>query len=149
MYDYKAEREDELNLVVGDTVTVLKKQEDDWWLGVSTQTGKQGVFPSTFVEEIHSTDDNTSLTPTPNSSTSHLYNSGDENNSSGGTPPVNRQSHEYEETTNAAIPPPIDSNGDTTTSHSSAGDWQEVFTEQGEKYYYNTVTGESAWELPS
>jgi hypothetical protein len=52
-HDYTAEHDDELTLKTGDIIEVLKKQEDDWWLGVNKE-GQKGLFPSTFVTEIPS-----------------------------------------------------------------------------------------------
>jgi hypothetical protein len=45
-----------LSLKAGDEIDVLKKQEDDWWIGLLH--GKRGVFPSTFVQEIPNEDGN-------------------------------------------------------------------------------------------
>jgi len=49
---YNAVNNDELNLSVGDVVTVLSKdtQEPGWWKG--EYNGKVGVFPDNFVELI-------------------------------------------------------------------------------------------------
>jgi hypothetical protein len=44
--NYKASRDDELTLKVGDIIQVLKKFEDSWWEG--RLYGKTGLFPSTF-----------------------------------------------------------------------------------------------------
>jgi hypothetical protein len=33
-------------------------------------------------------------------------------------------------------------------SRTAASDWQEMFTETGEKYYWNEKTQQSEWELP-
>ena len=50
IHEYIAEREDELTIKIGETINVLAKQEDDWWVGVVG--GRKGVFPSTFVEDF-------------------------------------------------------------------------------------------------
>lgn len=49
-FSYAAENEDELNLEVGDVITVLEKELEDsgWWKG--EMNGKVGVFPDNFVE---------------------------------------------------------------------------------------------------
>lgn len=51
-FDYTAENPDELSLKVGDIVSVSKMDEEGWWEG--SLNGKQGVFPSNFVELVDS-----------------------------------------------------------------------------------------------
>lgn len=48
VYSYSPENDDELQLEVGDSVEVLKQEEEGWWEGVVN--GKVGMFPSNFVE---------------------------------------------------------------------------------------------------
>ncbi|XP_051990691.1 cytoplasmic protein NCK1-like isoform X2 [Xyrauchen texanus] len=48
-FNYTAEREDELSLVKGTRVTVMKKCSDGWWQG--TYNGLSGWFPSNYVTE--------------------------------------------------------------------------------------------------
>nr|XP_008201197.1 PREDICTED: SH3 domain-containing kinase-binding protein 1 isoform X1 [Tribolium castaneum] len=50
VFSYKQDHEDELNLNVGDIIDILGEEEEGWWRGVLN--GKEGVFPSNFVEEI-------------------------------------------------------------------------------------------------
>jgi myosin-1 len=50
LYDYEAQEADELALTTGQIVTIIKKNDDGWWLG--TLNGKRGVFPGNYVEEI-------------------------------------------------------------------------------------------------
>jgi hypothetical protein len=50
VFSYKQDHEDELNLNVGDIIDILGEEEEGWWRGILH--GKQGVFPSNFVEEI-------------------------------------------------------------------------------------------------
>ncbi|KAF5307339.1 hypothetical protein FQR65_LT07056 [Abscondita terminalis] len=52
IFSYKQENQDELNLSVGEVITILGEEEEGWWRG--TLNGKEGVFPSNFVEEIKS-----------------------------------------------------------------------------------------------
>ncbi|KAM6910527.1 SH3 domain-containing protein 21 [Xenentodon cancila] len=47
---YSPLNEDELELVVGDTIEIIKEIEDGWWMGL--KNGKMGAFPSNFVNEI-------------------------------------------------------------------------------------------------
>lgn len=49
LFDYDAQRDDELSLRVGDIVTILR-EDDGWWEGEFN--GAVGVFPSNFVEKI-------------------------------------------------------------------------------------------------
>lgn len=48
-YPYKSQNSDELNLKVGDVVTVLSQEGQDpgWWFG--ELNGQTGVFPDNFV----------------------------------------------------------------------------------------------------
>ncbi|XP_018567017.1 SH3 domain-containing kinase-binding protein 1 [Anoplophora glabripennis] len=50
VFSYNQDHEDELNLNVGDVINIIGEEEEGWWRGVLN--GKQGVFPSNFVEEI-------------------------------------------------------------------------------------------------
>ncbi|KAK3551348.1 hypothetical protein QTP70_015033 [Hemibagrus guttatus] len=49
-YNYPAQHQDELELVVGDIVEIIREIEDGWWMG--KKAGKIGAFPSNFVKEI-------------------------------------------------------------------------------------------------
>lgn len=51
LYDYEPQGDDELKVTEGDVIEVLQKQDDGWWEG-RLPSGKQGVFPSNYVEEI-------------------------------------------------------------------------------------------------
>lgn len=55
LFDYEPENEDELKIEVGDTVEIIKQEEEGWWEGVLN--GKTGVFPSNFVEIISTEDE--------------------------------------------------------------------------------------------
>ena len=50
VYTYAAQYEDELSFEAGETVTVVNKDEADWWKGECN--GKSGVFPSNYVEPL-------------------------------------------------------------------------------------------------
>ncbi|XP_039663004.1 SH3 domain-containing protein 21 isoform X2 [Perca fluviatilis] len=50
MFPYSPLNEDELKLVAGETIEIIKEIEDGWWMGV--KNGKVGAFPSNFVKEI-------------------------------------------------------------------------------------------------
>merc|ERR1719219_2667681 len=50
LFSYAGQHDDELAFNVGDIITLLSKEEEAWWKG--ELDGKQGVFPSNYVEEI-------------------------------------------------------------------------------------------------
>jgi len=50
VYSYTQEHEDELSLKTGQLIKVIGEEEEGWWRGILN--GKEGVFPSNFVEEI-------------------------------------------------------------------------------------------------
>ncbi|XP_053351356.1 SH3 domain-containing protein 21 [Clarias gariepinus] len=50
IYTYAPMHQDELELVVGETIEIIKEIEDGWWMG--KKGGKIGAFPSNFVKEI-------------------------------------------------------------------------------------------------
>ena len=52
MAAYPAQSDVELDLKVGDVVTVLKKKSEGWYKGVNETTGKSGVFPACFVQSL-------------------------------------------------------------------------------------------------
>lgn len=50
LYDYDPQRDDELEFKEGDIITILYKNEDDWYEGILD--GRRGLFPSNYVEEL-------------------------------------------------------------------------------------------------
>ncbi|XP_003387364.1 PREDICTED: SH3 domain-containing kinase-binding protein 1-like [Amphimedon queenslandica] len=68
-YSYTAENPDELNLPLGSTVEVLGEEEEGWWRG--KLDGREGVFPSNFVQLIEEAEEKdsspvfSSITPKP------------------------------------------------------------------------------------
>ncbi|KAL4233124.1 SH3-domain kinase binding protein 1 [Mactra antiquata] len=50
VFSYDPENDDELKLEVGEMLDVLKQEEEGWWEGINN--GKQGMFPSNFVEIV-------------------------------------------------------------------------------------------------
>lgn len=48
IYDYNADKEDELSFQEGAKIFVLKKNDDGWWEGV--MDGITGLFPGNYVE---------------------------------------------------------------------------------------------------
>lgn len=49
-FPYSPMNKDELELVVGETIEIIKEIEDGWWMGI--KNGQLGAFPSNFVKEI-------------------------------------------------------------------------------------------------
>lgn len=50
LYDYKAQRSDELSFAAGDLITILYKDNENWWMGEMSD-GQQGFFPSNYTAE--------------------------------------------------------------------------------------------------
>ncbi|KAI9331162.1 hypothetical protein BDR26DRAFT_870484 [Obelidium mucronatum] len=52
MYPYTATQQDELALIPGDSIMVVRRFDDGWAFGVSVQSGCRGVFPEACVEGL-------------------------------------------------------------------------------------------------
>ncbi|XP_055320591.1 sorbin and SH3 domain-containing protein 1 isoform X24 [Sitodiplosis mosellana] len=52
IYKYRPQNSDELELQEGDTVYVLEKCDDGWFVGTSQRTGFFGTFPGNYVEKL-------------------------------------------------------------------------------------------------
>lgn len=50
LYNYRAQRSDELTLFKGDVISVLYKDSESWWMG-ELPDGQQGYFPANYVAE--------------------------------------------------------------------------------------------------
>ncbi|XP_037129677.1 SH3 domain-containing kinase-binding protein 1-like [Syngnathus acus] len=50
VFAYSPLNDDELQLVVGETVEIISEIEDGWWMGI--KNGRVGAFPCNFVREI-------------------------------------------------------------------------------------------------
>ncbi|XP_060896327.1 intersectin-1 isoform X1 [Labrus mixtus] len=57
MYDYIAQNDDELAFQKGQVITVLSKDDCDWWKG--ELNGREGLFPSNYVKLTTDTDPST------------------------------------------------------------------------------------------
>ena len=51
LYSYAGQHDDELAFNAGDVITLISKDEEAWWKGEID--GRQGVFPSNYVEEMN------------------------------------------------------------------------------------------------
>lgn len=49
LYDFEAQGEDELTINDGEELTVVERENDDWWT-VKNASGQQGVVPAQYVE---------------------------------------------------------------------------------------------------
>ena len=53
LYDFKAQGDDELNCREGDEVYIIDESKSrDWWMVQNTETRRQGVVPSSYIEII-------------------------------------------------------------------------------------------------
>jgi hypothetical protein len=52
LYNYRPQNADELELLEGDTVYVLEKCDDGWFVGTSQRTGCFGTFPGNYVKRM-------------------------------------------------------------------------------------------------
>ena len=50
LYDYEAQRPDELSFHAGDILHVFEKDESGWFLGKISGFGRQGLFPSNYLQ---------------------------------------------------------------------------------------------------
>ena len=55
LFDYAGENDGDLELVTGETITVIKKEDHGWWLGakaddVGNPLGVRGYFPKNYVK---------------------------------------------------------------------------------------------------
>ncbi|KAJ3241116.1 Vinexin [Chytriomyces hyalinus] len=50
IYEYDAQMEDELDLVVGESVRVLQEFDDNWAIGSVVGSGKRGMFPLVCID---------------------------------------------------------------------------------------------------
>ncbi|CAF0887332.1 unnamed protein product [Brachionus calyciflorus] len=63
IYDYKAQRGDELDLKIGDEILVLVRENENWWLGEVLRTKQEGYFPAGYVQEKSALDFNKNPIP--------------------------------------------------------------------------------------
>ncbi|XP_045469555.1 uncharacterized protein LOC123677109 isoform X6 [Harmonia axyridis] len=52
LYKYLPQNDDELELMEGDTVYVLEKCDDGWFVGSNERTGAFGTFPGNYVDKV-------------------------------------------------------------------------------------------------
>eukprot|EP01117_Protostelium_nocturnum_P017261 TRINITY_DN7002_c0_g1_i1.p1 TRINITY_DN7002_c0_g1~~TRINITY_DN7002_c0_g1_i1.p1 ORF type:complete len:437 (-),score=193.79 TRINITY_DN7002_c0_g1_i1:34-1344(-) len=163
IFDYQAQRDDELSLKTGEVVVVLRKQEDDWWLGILNNTS--GVFPSTFVEEIPMDEKDSIIIdppPIPESLSGELSGDSKPKEKTETSETENGSKVEEAETTKSLPksasgnhpPPPLktsESKREVSREEEEAGlppGWEVFTTDEGEKYYHNEELNQTTWDFP-
>lgn len=53
LHDFAAASNDELSFKAGDKIVVLNEVIDGWWMGEHSNTGKTGLFPTTYTEVLN------------------------------------------------------------------------------------------------
>ncbi|TGO47970.1 hypothetical protein BOTNAR_0499g00130 [Botryotinia narcissicola] len=48
---YRYTEPEDCNFDVGDTIIIYEYMNDDWWMGKNEKTGREGVFPSNYVQK--------------------------------------------------------------------------------------------------
>ncbi|XP_064620197.1 growth factor receptor-bound protein 2-like [Lineus longissimus] len=51
-FDFVPEEDGELRFVKGDEISVIDKQDENWWKGINLKDGREGIFPSTYVTKM-------------------------------------------------------------------------------------------------
>ena len=51
LYDFEAMESDELTLQAGDVIDLVSGDDANWWRGRQVVSGKEGLFPASFVEK--------------------------------------------------------------------------------------------------
>ncbi|XP_033113226.1 crk-like protein isoform X2 [Anneissia japonica] len=52
LYDFKGKDEEDLPFNKGDILTVIRKDEEQWWTAVHPATGAKGAIPKPYVEKV-------------------------------------------------------------------------------------------------
>lgn len=52
LYNYEARDPTDLPLYVGQRVAILERLNPDWWRGRDVQTGREGIFPCSYVKVV-------------------------------------------------------------------------------------------------
>lgn len=64
LYNYKPQKEDEVELKKGDYYSVAEACQDGWLKGRCLKTGKAGVFPGNYVQPVRSVSQSVSQSET-------------------------------------------------------------------------------------
>ena len=68
LHDYSAQRSDELDLIKGEEIHVLVRENETWWMGELTRNKQQGYFPASYVQEKSTFDHSNFKLKTPSES---------------------------------------------------------------------------------
>lgn len=74
LWDWSSEDPSDLNFHAGEIIEIISETNEDWWTG-RNRVGKQGLFPSAYVEKLRSSSEKLSPIPfpdTPKSDTSSM-----------------------------------------------------------------------------
>ncbi|XP_076468584.1 E3 ubiquitin-protein ligase SH3RF3-like [Babylonia areolata] len=66
MYNYRPQKDDEVELRKGDYYTVSEKCQDGWFKGQCLRSGVSGVFPGNYVQVVRQSSSFRQLNPNPN-----------------------------------------------------------------------------------
>ncbi|KAI8093275.1 SH3 domain-containing protein [Halteromyces radiatus] len=61
LYDYDAQRNDELSLKVGDIVHIIQYDSEEWCVAENMETKQEGAVPTNFLEKLNSGQNNTTI----------------------------------------------------------------------------------------
>ena len=129
LYDYDSDDRTSLSFKQGDIIQVITQLESGWWDGVTNDV--RGWFPSNYCAVVEA---------------DTLPTSGDEQSMESGT------EDEYEEMRPLRSVVTTQENllsfDSTRDQDAEAAFWSPQITNDGRLYYFNTLTGESARELP-
>ena len=137
LYDYDSDDRTSLSFKQGDIIQVITQLESGWWDGIINDI--RGWFPSNYCQVVHGTD----FDSIPVNSN---HQSGDEQSTESGT------EDEYEDIrssqTTAITQDVYTSINGSRDQEGEAAFWTPQITSDGRLYYYNTLTRQSAMELP-
>ncbi|KAI5998721.1 SH3 domain-containing protein [Pisolithus albus] len=64
LWDWSSEDPSDLNFHAGEIIEIISETNEDWWTG-RNRAGKQGLFPSAYVEKLRSSSEKLSPDPFP------------------------------------------------------------------------------------
>ncbi|EGG23530.1 SH3 domain-containing protein [Cavenderia fasciculata] len=68
LYDFDTDQQGELALKTGEIIVINQKDPSGWWQGTNPNTGAQGWFSNTFVEELPQSSTSSTMSPSKESS---------------------------------------------------------------------------------
>jgi len=154
MYDCKGNGIDELGFKAGDLITILKDVEGGWYEG--ELKGKRGFVPETYVEKIKVAADGKVAGPAAAKTTARTATTTKvvvSVSAAAATPssmsvPIGRPAA-LSIGMRAADKKQLQAQAAKPVAAARVSEWKEVYTETGEKYYWNEKLQQSEWELPA